>query len=109
MTNLGLQAGYTMYNVISDHGDSIQQNACDNSNLALLFAIGIGLIVLILMLFLLAFFGQILITTVDTVYLCYIIDRSKVRQRRHYWSIARAFPTPPARALLCDTPYACLR
>ena len=105
-------AGYTMYNVISTHGDSVQQSACDTSSLALFFALGIGLIVLILMLFLLAFFGQILITTVDTVYLCYIIDRSKVRQHRHFgivFSRISQAPRFPPRAPLCDTHCARLR
>jgi len=70
-------AGWTMYKIIGRQGDETTQAACDAAQIPLRLGILIGIFVLVLMLFLLSFFGQILLTTVDTIYLCFIIDRSK--------------------------------
>lgn len=71
-------AGYFMYQQLQDQSDSVAgQQACSDVQLPLTLGIGIGVVVLFLMLFLLSFFGQILLTTVDTIYLCFLIDRSK--------------------------------
>lgn len=70
-------AGYTMYQVIGTQGDTATQTACNTAMIPVILGIVIGVIVLVLMLFLLSFFGEILLTTVDTIYLCFIIDRSK--------------------------------
>jgi len=66
-------SGYLMYNVIDTQGNP----ACGKAWVPVIFGVIIGIVVLFLMLFLLGYFASILLTVIDTVYMCYIIDKSK--------------------------------
>ena len=66
-------SGYLMYNVIDTQGNA----ACGKAWVPVIFGVIVGIVVLFLMLFLLGYFASILLTVIDTVYMCYIIDKSK--------------------------------
>jgi hypothetical protein len=75
--------GLTLYHIVlNDCNGGGDGELCLNTdascrNVALMFGLIGGFVTFVIMLFLLSFFASILLTIVDTVYLCFVIDKDR--------------------------------